>query len=257
VESATLARNVSTATLVSPYTSLVFSGGCKVSALIDSGASRSLLRRDFFLFICKTLTCVPILSRTLPLVSVSKTPLQVLGEAEVQLFESISWPWVIVDNIPYEAILGADLLKQVGAELNFSSETLTLAKVPYPIAFNDNIANHITSIVSPLETLLDSFADVFHVPGEPVKPCLLSPLVIDTGSSFPVHQRPYRTPLAKRPLVEAEISEILKLGFIRPSSLPYAAPLLLFPKKDSTRFQTAQSSNQNGPTPPTPHSRHF
>ena len=146
-----------------------------------------MLRRDFFLSICKTLTRVPILSRTLPLVSVSKTPLQVLGEAEIQLLDSISWPWVIVDNIPYEAILGADLLNQVEAELNFSSKTLTLARIPYPISFNDNIDNHITSIVSPLETLLDSFSDVFHIPGEPVNPCCLSPLVIDTGSSLPIH----------------------------------------------------------------------
>jgi hypothetical protein len=158
-----------------------------------------LLRRDFFLSICKTLTRIPLLTRTLPLVSVSKTPLQVLGDAEIQILDSISWPWVIVDNISYEAILGADLLNQVEAKLNFSEKTLTLDSIPYPISFNDNIDKHITSIDCPLQTLLDSFTDIFHVPGEPVNPCFLSPLVIDTGLSLPVHQRPYHTPLAKMP----------------------------------------------------------
>ena len=217
-----------------PYTSLVFSGGSKVSALVDSGASRSLLRRDIFLSICKSISRVPLLRRTLPLFSVSKNPLHVLGEADIALEGSVSWSWVIVENIPYEAILGADLLKRVDADLNFHSNTLTLADVPFPITFDDNLNRSITSFDSPLQTLLDNYKDVFHTPGEPVKPCLLSPLVIDTGSSFPVHQRPYRTPLAKRPLVEAEISEMLKLGFIRPSSSPYAAPLLLVPKKDNS-----------------------
>jgi hypothetical protein len=177
-----------------PYTSLVFTGGSKVSALVDSGASRSLLRRDLFISICNSLSRTPILQRTFPLVSVSKTPLHVLGEAEIQLANSVSWPWVIVDNIPYEAILGADLLNRVDAELNFSSKTLTLANVPYPLTFGDNFRTQVTSIDSPLQTLLDRFQDVFHIPGDPVKPCLLSPLVINTGSSAPVHQRPYRTP---------------------------------------------------------------
>jgi hypothetical protein len=160
--------------------------------------------------------------------------LKVLGEAEVQLEGNITWTWVIIDNIPYQAILGADLLKRVDADLNFPSKTLTLANIPYPLTFDDNIRDHINSIDSPLQTLLDKYQDVFHIPGDPVKPCLLSPLVIDTGRSAPVHQRPYRTPLAKRPVVEAEISEMLRLGFIRPSASPYAAPLLLVPKKDQT-----------------------
>jgi hypothetical protein len=33
--------------------------------------------------------------------------------------------------------------------------------------------------------------------------------------------------------VEAEINDMLKLGFIRPSASPYAAPMLLVPKKDN------------------------
>jgi hypothetical protein len=132
-----------------PYTSLVFSGGSKVSALVGSGASRSLLRHDMFLLICKSISRAPILQSTLPLFSVSKNPLHVLGEAHISLEGGISWPWVIVENIPYEAILGADLLKRVDADFNFHSKTLTFADIPFPLTFDDNLNAHITSFDSP------------------------------------------------------------------------------------------------------------
>jgi hypothetical protein len=193
-----------------------------------------LLRRDIFLSLCKSISRSPILKRTLPLFSVSKNPLHVLGEAHVSLAGGTNWPWVIVENIPYGAILGADLLQHVAADLDFHSNTITMSNVVLPLTFDDNLPPAITSLDSPLLTLLDSYQDVFHTPGEPIKPCLLSPLVIDTGNSLPVHQRPYRTPLAKRATVEAEIEEMLRLGFIRPSASPYAAPMLLVPKKDQS-----------------------
>ena len=187
-----------------------------------------------FLSICTSLSRTPILRGTLPLVSVSQTPLHVLGEADILLEGNVAWSWVIVDNIPYEAILGADLLKQVDATLNFHSKTITLANTPFPLTFNDHRDAEIMSFDSPLQTLLDQYHDVFHIPGDPIKPCLLSPLVINTGNSLPVHQRPYRTPLAKRSVVESEINEMLRLGFIRPSASSYAAPMLLVPKKDNS-----------------------
>jgi hypothetical protein len=49
-----------------------------------------------------------------------------------------------------------------------------------------------------------------------------------------VYQRPYRTPLGKRPDVEREIRELLALEIIEPAASPYSAPLLLVPKKDHT-----------------------
>ena len=182
-----------------PYTSLTFTGGTQVSALIDSGASRSLLRRDIFLSLCKSISRSPILKRTLPLFSVSKNPLHVLGEAHVSLAGGTNWPWVIVENIPYGAILGADLLQHVAADLDFHSNTITMSNVVLPLTFDDNLPPAITSLDSPLLTLLDSYQDVFHTPGEPIKPCLLSPLIIDTGTSLPVPDVPIKLPWQNKP----------------------------------------------------------
>ena len=177
---------------------------------------------------------MPILRPTIPLISVSKNALNVLGEADLVLDGGLIWTWVIAENITYEAILGADLLKHQEAQLDFSSNTLILAKQKFPLIFNDSLPPETTAISCPLLTLIEEYADIFFTKGQPIRPCKLNPLVINTGSSKPVFQRPYRTPLAKRGIVEKEIDNLLKLGFIRPSSSPYSAPLLIVPKKDSS-----------------------
>ena len=60
---------------------------------------------------------------------------------------------------------------------------------------------------------------------------------IETGSSPPVSVPPYRAGPSERAVIDAFIDELLKNGQIRPSSSPWAAPLLMVPKKDgSTRL---------------------
>jgi hypothetical protein len=52
-----------------------------------------------------------------------------------------------------------------------------------------------------------------------------------------VSQRPYRTALTKRAVIDEEIDKMLALGVIRPSCSEWASPVTLVPKKDgSTRF---------------------
>jgi hypothetical protein len=46
---------------------------------------------------------------------------------------------------------------------------------------------------------------------------------------------PLQDPLAKRKLIEVELSSLLDMGIICPSSSPYSAPLLMVPKKDGTQ----------------------
>ena len=53
----------------------------------------------------------------------------------------------------------------------------------------------------------------------------------------PIRQKAYRLPLTKKIIVEQEIERMLKAGVIRPSSSPWASPIVLIPKLDaSTRF---------------------
>ena len=59
-------------------------------------------------------------------------------------------------------------------------------------------------------------------------------LQIDTGDAKPIKQKPYRTPFSQRPIVEAEVKDMLEANIIRPSSSPWASPIVIVTKKDGT-----------------------
>ena len=87
------------------------------------------------------------------------------------------------------------------------------------------------------DSLLNEFSDIFSSNKKDLPPCTLTQCKINTGSSPPIRQRAYRTPLAKREIVNREIDTMLRDKIIRPSSSPYASPITLVPKKDgTTRF---------------------
>ena len=164
--------------------------------------------------------------------------MNVLGEAELDVGYGIVSKWVIVEEISHDAILGADMLNRSiddkRATVDFDSNTLTLGTNSFPLVYDPDIDAENFSFVDPFSELLTRYQDLFFKKGDKLKPCRLSPLVIDTGDTPPIFQRPYRTPLSKRKIVEQEITNMLETGLIRPSSSPYAAPLLLVPKKDET-----------------------
>ncbi|KAF0728980.1 hypothetical protein Ae201684P_003563 [Aphanomyces euteiches] len=60
---------------------------------------------------------------------------------------------------------------------------------------------------------------------------------INTGSAPPIKQAPYRVSQRESEIMEAEIQQYLGLGLIRPSTSPWASPVLMIRKPDgSIRF---------------------
>ena len=177
---------------------------------------------------------MPLLKPTCPLYSANGSSIKVVGEAELQVEGGPPWTWVIVEGISHDALLGADLMKATQTSLDWASNTLHLGGTPYPLAYEPGLSIGVVGLDFPLDKVLSEFEHLFYKEGTPLPACRLDPLVIDTGRSPPVHQRPYRTPLNRRPAVEAEIKNLLALGIIEPSASPYSAPLLLVPKKDHT-----------------------
>ena len=55
---------------------------------------------------------------------------------------------------------------------------------------------------------------------------------IHVGDAAPIRQRPYRIPYSRREMVKRELDEMLASGVIRPSTSPWASPIVLVEKKD-------------------------
>ena len=55
---------------------------------------------------------------------------------------------------------------------------------------------------------------------------------ITVGDAVPVQQKPYRIPYSQRELVKQELDQMLKARVIRPSTSPWASPIVLVTKKD-------------------------
>ena len=75
---------------------------------------------------------------------------------------------------------------------------------------------------------------------------------IDTGDAEPIYQRPYNTPIALRKRVDLEIDWLLERGFIRPSSSPWASPMVTVKKADGSARLCVDFRKVNGLTRQTP-----
>lgn len=85
--------------------------------------------------------------------------------------------------------------------------------------------------VNQLESLLEEYSDIFNdVP----KVTDIIEHSVRTVTDEPVHKKPYPVPYALRDQMKSEIDKMLKAGIIEPSCSPYASPVVLVKKKDSS-----------------------
>ncbi|OWZ17279.1 hypothetical protein PHMEG_0008799 [Phytophthora megakarya] len=83
-----------------------------------------------------------------------------------------------------------------------------------------------------LKDLLEQFRDMFVETSMTPGRTELLKFSIDTGSSPPIKQRPYRVFKAEGDVMEAGLQPYLDLGHIRPSTSPWASPVLMICKPD-------------------------
>ncbi|XP_031110384.1 uncharacterized protein LOC116014814 [Ipomoea triloba] len=85
-----------------------------------------------------------------------------------------------------------------------------------------------------IEETLSEFSELFQEPKSlpPTRACDHTVSLIP--NPIPVNKGPYRYSFEQKNIIERMVDEMLQTGIIRPSSSPFASPVLLVPKKDST-----------------------
>ena len=95
--------------------------------------------------------------------------------------------------------------------------------------------NSLTGVVQEEVPVVQDFPDVFpeELPGMPPDREIEFLIELLPGTT-PISKRPYRMPPNDLEEIKQQIKELLEKGYIRPSSSPWGAPVLLVEKKDGT-----------------------
>ncbi|KAJ1689340.1 hypothetical protein LUZ63_013495 [Rhynchospora breviuscula] len=102
------------------------------------------------------------------------------------------------------------------------------------ILATDEQLPHKSPIPMQLQTVLDTFNNVFQDPPN-LPPCRSVDHTIPLlPESKPISVRPYRYSYFQREEIEKIIEDLLAHSFIRPSTSPYSSPVLLVKKKDNS-----------------------
>ena len=215
-------------------------GGFRISGLVDTGASSSLLREDIFLAMANRVKRTHYVRSTRPLQGISGKTLPLLGWTEVKVDKIDSpLPVDIIQTMGPELIIGQNWLCKGGAIIDFAAKSMEWFHKEWPIQKSCGEGAAVCESRLPCmgypegDKVIRKFADVFSGDKDPNGQCNLPPMRIQ-AEGRPISLPAYRTPLAKRRLVDEAIEEMLDAGVIQPSSSPWAAPVTLVPKKDNT-----------------------
>jgi hypothetical protein len=101
----------------------------------------------------------------------------------------------------------------------------------------DSKLNHTKAIALEDIRVVQDYLDVFpeELPGMPPDRDIEFLIELLPGTP-PISKRPYRMPVNELVELKNQITELQAKGFIRPSSLPWGAPVLFVEKKDGTQW---------------------
>ena len=207
---------------------------------MDTGASRTVLRRLEFERLCKETGRKPLLRKGVELTGVTGHEIRVLGSTELKEVQLGVIPVVVVEGIGHALILGRDVMRQLQATVNYDRGVLSWKHLEMdllPPRENELVASlgERPPLVrdSRIGQCVEQHQDLFAAKGEHLGCHPEIQVRIETDGA-PIKRRPYRLPLTKRNALDRKIEELLEQGVIVPSSSPWASPVVLVQKKDPT-----------------------
>ena len=149
---------------------------------------------------------------------------------------------IILESQGLDVILGMDWLSMYGGNIDCASKSIFLTtpegkRIKYVSrhAPRRSQVNTVTGVVQEEVPLVKDYPDVFpeELTGMPPDQDIefLIELLPGTG---PISKRPYQMPANDLEEIKKQIKELLEKGYIRRSSSPWGAPVLLVEKKDGS-----------------------
>nr|ABG66286.1 retrotransposon protein, putative, Ty3-gypsy subclass [Oryza sativa Japonica Group] len=150
---------------------------------------------------------------------------------------------IVLDSQSLDIILGMDWLAKHKGQIDCAEKSITLqGPGGKQVRFTSNTPTASRSILTCLQvTSLESVPIVCEYPN--VFPEELTSMPPDREIEFAIELAPGTAPIAKRPYrmaanelaeVKRQIEELESKGYVRPSSSPWGAPVLLVKKKDGS-----------------------
>ncbi|XP_073942517.1 uncharacterized protein [Choristoneura fumiferana] len=209
-------------------------GNTELTCLIDTGAECSLIKRKS--------------SGSIPGKRFNKfTQLRGIGghlitsnevvETTVTLDEvTFETTLHVVDNLPYDVILGVDSLQIPGIKIEITNNEISVKREHFVGQIKiDPFQSTIDTDISDktlLEKTLSKHSSIFgiNLPSKIVKTGCLKIRLKDQHRV--VNRRPYRLAPIEREKVKSIVQDLKSKGIIRDSCSPYASPILLVKKKN-------------------------
>jgi hypothetical protein len=160
---------------------------------------------------------------------------------------------IVINNSGFDVILGMDWLGAVHAsidcrkkkvifripnhpEFEFCAGESSLGPVVYRGVPKMRLLEMLDTSGDVVPLVVREFLDVFpeELPGLPPDREVEFGIELQPGAA-PVSKTPYRLAESESLILKEQIQELLDKGFVRPSSSPWGAPVLLVKKKDNSR----------------------
>lgn len=201
----------------------IVAGLHKVTAFIDPGSDRSLIRSSAAQSLGNMKPCIPVTLRGFGGGTTSSSTSLTLP-INIDNFESTAELFIVADDLlPEDVLLGKNILCRPEVRLVIESGDCHIEPTS-----TSNLTDHAEKKFC---ELMREFKQCFANSIAELGQSNSYEMTINLNSDHPVNCQPYRIPFAKRDVVNRIVEELLQLQIIRRSTSTYASPVVLVKKK--------------------------